>query len=542
MVPEMSVVRGFARARLLGTASLLAVAVLLGLGAPARADETTTGEHDISLAELQSAYDIGSPRMTTIWVDPRRGRDSQTGTSRGRALRTLAEAWTRIPKGRTLATGVRIRILPGSLGPAGVPNYLESRYGTAQAPIIIESAGRAATLASLNIFDVRHLALLNLRITATGGDALHCEQCDHLLLRGNVIRGAPRDSGRVGDLLKVNQSSHVFLEGNDISGASDNAVDFVAVQYGVLRGNRIHDAEDWCAYAKGGSAYIRVDANEIYDCGTGGFTAGQGTGLQFMVPPWLQYEAYDVRVVNNLVHDTEGAGLGVNGGFNVLLAFNTMYRVGSRSHLLEFVPGGRSCDGEPGDEGRDRCARYLAMGGWGTTRVGDGENYVRIPNRHVYVFDNLIVNPPGAASRWQHLEVPSAYDGPGQADSGVASPTSFDEDLRIVGNVIWDGSAGHPTGIGEQSGCQPSNPTCNEVLFRSQNLVNLRRPVLAAPESGNYRLATPAAFRDAVRAIPDFTWADAPMGIPAGRTSNVVAFDREGRPRTATSPPGAYSG
>ncbi len=543
-----TVVKGLARMGRLATASLLATGALLGLGtlggleASAQPTAPRLTDHDLGLAELESPYDMGSPRMTTVWVDPRRGRDSQSGTTRTRALRTLTAAWNRIPKGRPLTTGVRIRILPGSLGSAGVPNYLEARYGTAEAPIVIESVGRAVTLASLNIFDVRHLSLLNLRITATGSDALHCEQCDHLLVRGSVIRGAPQTSGRVGDLVKVNQSSHVFLEDNDISGASDNAVDFVAVQYGSMRGNRIHDAGDWCAYAKGGSAYIRVYANEIYDCGTGGFTAGQGTGFQFMVSPWLQYEAYDVKVVNNIVHDTEGAGLGVNGGFNILLAYNTLYRVGSRSHLLEFVPGARSCDGESGDEGRDRCAQYLAQGGWGTTRVSDGENYVRIPNRHVYVFDNLIVNPPGAASRWQHLEIPGPYDGPAQVGSGVASPTPFDGDLRISGNVIWDGPADHPSGISDESGCQPSNPTCSEARFRSENLVNLRRPVLAGPESGNYRLTMPAAFQDAVRPIPDFTWADAPVGIPAGRSANMVATDREGKARAANSPPGAFTG
>jgi hypothetical protein len=78
-------------------------------------------------------------------------------------------------------------------------------------------------------------------------------------------------------------------------------------------------------------AYLRVEPNLIYDCGTGGFTAGQGTGFQFMTPPWIQYEVYDVKIVNNLIRDTEGAGLGVNGGYNILIAYNTLVRVGSRS-------------------------------------------------------------------------------------------------------------------------------------------------------------------------------------------------------------------
>ena len=48
--------------------------------------------------------------------------------------------------------------------------------------------------------------------------------------------------------------------------------------------------------AAGGSAYISVSENEFFDCGTGGFTAGQGTGLEYMVAPWLHYSAYAITV------------------------------------------------------------------------------------------------------------------------------------------------------------------------------------------------------------------------------------------------------
>ena len=146
------------------------------------------------------------------------------------------------------------------------------------------------------------------------------------------------------ETVKVNQSTHVYIEDSRIGGADDNAIDFVAVQDGHIVGNRVHAAGDWCGYVKGGSANILVDGNEFYDCGTGGFTVGQGTGLQFMTSPWLHYEAYGIRVVNNIVHDTEGAGLGVSGGYNVLIAWNTLYRVGSRSHVFEAGFGARSCD------------------------------------------------------------------------------------------------------------------------------------------------------------------------------------------------------
>ncbi|MFM9134875.1 MAG: right-handed parallel beta-helix repeat-containing protein [bacterium] len=419
-------------------------------GATPAAERAAPTSQQSELTALEVPYSMGTVRARTVWVDPRGGSDAADGRTRDTALRTLAEAWRRIPQGEQLSRGVRIRVTPGTLTADDVPNYLESRYGTRRHPIIVQAADGpgTVTLPALNVYDVRYLYLLDLTLRSPAGDAFHCERCDHVLIRGATIRGMPAASGAIGDLVKVNQSQHVHIERSDISGASDNAVDLVAVQYASLRDNVIHDAQDWCAYAKGGSAYVRVVGNEIHDCGTGGFTAGQGTGFQFMVAPWLHYEAYDVAVVNNVVHDVEGAGLGVNGGYNVLIAHNTLYRVGSRSHLLEFVPGGRSCDGRPGDEGRGRCAEYLAAGGWGTTRVGDGSNYVRIPNRHVYVVNNLVLNPTGASSRWQHLEVAAPYTGRWQRGSNVPTPTRFDDDLRIEGNVIWDGPADLPRGLG----------------------------------------------------------------------------------------------
>lgn len=492
----------------------------------------------LPIAALAEPADAG---VQTIWVDPARGHDEASGSSRGTAVRTLAEAWRRIPQGKELTRGIRVAILPGRLTVAMVPNYLEARYGTARAPITIEAAGKpgSVTMASLNVYDVRYLTLRGVRIQASGGDGFHCEKCDHVTIDSSVIRGAPAEVGSVGDLLKVNQSQYISVRRSDVSGAGDNAIDFVSVQHGEIVGNRIHDAGDWCAYVKGGSAYIEVIGNEIYDCGTGGFTAGQGTGFQFMTAPWLQYEAYGVTVANNVVHDTQGAGLGVNGGYDILMAHNTLVRVGQRSHVAEFVAGGRSCDGQPGDEGRDRCGEYLKAGGWGTTAVDSGDDYVRIPNRHVYFLNNLIVNPDGEGSQWQQFALPGPYSGPGQAGSGAPDPARFDDDLRIAGNVIWNGPADHPLGIGDASGCQPANPTCNEQQLRADNAINRVRPALAA--NGSPLPGSVADLQGIAVPIPAMGWSDAPPGVPAGKLrADALARDRRGELRGASPVAGAY--
>jgi hypothetical protein len=294
--------------------------------------------------------------------------------------------------------------------------------------VTVRGHGRVV-LPAINMAGVRRVAFERLTVR---GD-VHCERCSHWTLRAVRIR-----AGGAQEALKVNQSDHVRILGSDIAQASDNALDFVAVQHATIARSRIHHAQDWCAYVKGGSAYVRVHDNEIHDCGTGGFTAGQGTGLQFMTPPWLQYEAYDVRVVRNRIHDTDGAGLGVNGGYAVLLAFNTLRRVGARSHAIEIVHGHRSCDGRPGDDGRERCAAYLRRGAWGTTVVDDGTNYVRIPNRHVFVFNNSILGSDGAA-RWS---IARPYDSAEQRRSGAPSPALAADGLRRGGNSFSGGPLG----------------------------------------------------------------------------------------------------
>jgi hypothetical protein len=485
----------------------------------------------------QLPYDIGQPTLQEVWVDGANGNDANSGSSRGAALRTLTEAWNRIPQGTPLTgSGYRILLTAGSYAESAIPNYLESRYGTFQAPIIITSADGSRTarlLGDLNIFDTRYLYLIGLDMRPSpAGDVYHCEKCDHILIRDSNLDGGAREAH---DMTKINQSQYVYLENSTFAGAEDNAIDLVAVQYGHILRNKISNAQDWCAYAKGGSAYLRVEGNEFFNCGTGGFTAGQGTGFQFMTSPWIHYEAYDIKVVNNVIHDTEGAGLGVNGGYNILLAHNTLYRVGTRDHMIEVTFGNRSCDGNPGDPGREACQAYLSAGGWGTTVVDDGSNYVRIPTRNVYIYNNILYNPRGMQSP-QVFAVPDAWSGSTQNGSGVDVPTVADENLLIRGNIIFN--SGAPL-FGEESGCRSTNVICNETGIRQGNSIDAFEPELGAD-------LRPFAGSNVVLrggwTIPPFDWNDRPFNPrePAGNSSNTVTLDRDRNQRPTPTTPGAY--
>ena len=487
-------------------------------------------------------YDLGSPVVTEIWVDPVNGNDSNNGSVRGQALRTLTAAWNRIPVGTPLTgSGRKIMLAAGNYPESSLPNYLERRYGTFNFPIIFQSAdgrGSAVLQGDLNIFDCRYLYLIDLTIRPVpAGDTLHFELCQNILMRGleldgGVWTGNGQTTPVAHETLKINQSQYIYLEDSNIHGADDNAVDYVAVQYGHAVGNRIHNCNDWAMYVKGGSAYLRIEANEFYDAGTGGFTTGQGTGFEFMTAPWLHYEAYDIKVINNLVHDTEGAGLGVNGGYNILMGWNTLYRVGRRSHVIEIVPGSRSCDGDT-----VRCQANRTAGGWGGA-IPDGQY---IPARNVFIFNNIVYNPAGYQSQWQHFEIRGPVTPP--AGSGVASPARVDVNLRIRGNIIWNGPTSHSLGLGSDTGCQPSNTTCNETQLRAENAINTLEPQLVNPAAGDYRPRTASNITTVTAYLPgDFDWSDAPTtpAVPAGNPVNLVLRDRENRTRSGAGPAGAW--
>jgi len=432
------------------------------------------------------------PNANTVWVNPNAGNDTNTGDELN-PVRTVVEAWNRIPRGQLLSQPYWIQLQPGHYPANNTPNYWEERYGSATAPIVLNAAQGPRTVVfngDINAYDIRHTWFNGITVDRDG-DTFHCEKCSHIVLQHLVLKG----NGMAHETVKINQSDHITIVDSDISGAEDNAIDFVAVQHGLIARNRIHNAQDWCVYAKGGSAYIMVDSNEIYGCGTGGFTAGQGTGFEFMVAPWLQYEAYGITVVNNVIHNVDGAGLGVNGGYNIIMAHNTLYRVGSRSHTVEFVHGSRSCDGDT-----VRCRENNRLGGWGGASV-EGQ---WVPSKHVAFVNNIVYNPVGMVSRWSHLQVAEPVDPP--AGSNILGLSKADDDLVVRGNVFSNGGGEMFSGLRGEA----------DSVFGAENWVNtVVGPILVDPEAGKFGLLPDglvAGFRSTM--VPAQPWDDVGLGVP----------------------------
>jgi len=470
-------------------------------------------------AETSAArYEIGGTSFREIFVNPVTGSDSNSGASASSAYRTVTAAWNNIPE-QVTSQGIRVRLAAGNYPESSLPNYWENRTGTANTPIIFQAEAAGVIFqGDINLFNGNYIYFVGFNVTPQPvGDAFHCERCSYILLRDMTLSGGNREAH---ETIKINQSNHIFIENSDISGAGDNAIDFVSVQYGHVINSRIHNAGDWCAYAKGGSAYLTFEGNIIYNCGTGGLTLGQGTGFEFMDSPWIHFEAYDIKAINNTIYDTEGAGLGVNGGYNILLAHNTLFRVGSRSHALEAVFGERTCDGNPA-----QCSARNSAGGWGPTTVGP---IVYIPNKNVFVFNNLIYNPSPFRSQWSHF----AVYGP-RSNSVAPLTANTDNNLVFRGNVVSNGPVDLALGVSDNGACDPSNTGCNETNVRAENSINALIPTFLDEANRDLRVTSGSSLPTPVT-IPAFPGGDrepTPLA-PEGVLANVVANDGNGNART----------
>ncbi len=485
-------------------------------------------------AAAAGRYDMGNPTLRDVWIDPVLGNNANTGDSRDRALKTVAEAWRRIPANQAFTTGYRFLLTRGNYPLNELPNYWDDRVGTFQFPVILQSVdgrGAAVLKGGINSQGLKYFYLIDLTIIPDeASDVLHFDHSNYVLLRGVTLNG----NRRVHETLKVNQTQHVYIEESDISGADDNAIDFVAVQYGHVLNSKIYNAGDWCMYAKGGSSQIRYEGNEIYNCGVGGFVAGQGTGLQYLVAPWLHYEASDIKFVNNVIHDTGKAGMGVNGGYNILLAYNTNYRIGiglggnGADHVFEANFGGRACD--PGED-RVNCPAIKAMGAWGTNVAEE----TLIPNKNVFVYNNLFVNPAGTSAPYLiQVAAPRAA----RAGSGLTGTIYADDNLQFKGNVIIDSS--NDLGIGDSTGCSTSRPTCNSVQLMRDNQINTVQVRFVNAAQGDFRLVDGAGL--SALAIPSFAGGDKPVSnVPTGDLANGIVSDRSGLSRASGNVPGAYA-
>ncbi|CAK0747916.1 exported hypothetical protein [Gammaproteobacteria bacterium] len=502
-------------------------------------------------------YDIGSPVLSDLWVNPVTGQDTNSGLSLQSPLKTLTAAWNKLPVATT-TTGYRINLLPGTYPcepgePDNCQNNFGNRTGTYLFPIILRAysgSGTVTVRGGLDLFNVSYLYMMDLTLSgggslptnASGNNLLHLANVNHVLLRSMTLTGpdcANDSCNNLQEVLKTNQAQYLYVESSTMSGAWHSVVDYFAVQYGHFVYNQVHTAGQWCMYVKGGTSYLRVEGNELHHCQLG-FSAGQSANFAMMQQPWLHYDAYDIKLVNNIFHNLNGVAVNVAGGYNILFAYNTAYRIGTSVEpgypLLTAARAERGCNAT--DELPSpvpTCEALIAQGGWGPNYLT--ANLEAIPNRNVYFYNNLFYNPAPAKTLYTHFDILNPIPRP-FGFQNMPDPITTDHHLVIAGNLIWNGDTTMPLGIEGSQACTNTNPTCHEAQIRANNTINSVEPQLVNPASRDFRLSGNWYASVTTYAIPDFVWDIAT--VPSGETRNSVPIDFSGVNRVAIDPPGAY--
>jgi hypothetical protein len=276
--------------------------------------------------------------------------------------------------------------------------------------------------------------------------------------------------------------------------------------------------------------------------------AGEGSNFEVMRGPWLHYEVYDLKAVNNVFHDIRGVALSVAGGYNVVYAFNTLYKIATQAEpqyaLFQLVHGSRVCYDTTENGAHNAallCGEARTSGGWCPRGVGVETGRECIPSRNVYMYNNIFYNPAGTQSSGGHIFVQPPVAAP--VGSNVASPSAADDAVEIKGNIIWNGAADHILGLDETTGCRDDNPNCNAAQILADNRINSVEPLLANPAAGDYKPAAGSPLLAvAADTIPHFSWTGAPTEppVPEGTISNAFPKNRDNETRAAPAHPGAY--
>jgi lysophospholipase L1-like esterase len=96
-------------------------------------------------------------------------------------------------------------------------------------------------------------------------------------------------------------------------------------------------------------------------------------------------------------------------------------------------------------------------------------------------------------------------------------------------------------GLGDESACQPANPSCNELQLRAQNAFNTIQPRFVDPAGGDFRVVNGAEL-PAPLTIPAFpAWLSLTPAVPAGSQPVAVGSDFNGAARADADQVGAFA-
>ncbi len=178
-----------------------------------------------------------------------------------------------------------------------------------------------------------------------GGD--YATPAHHVVLRNLTIPGA--GSGGNNDCIKLSGVDDFWVLGSDVSGCDQGEIiDMVGCHRGVIAGNYFHDTILNGVQTKGGSADTLIHGNVFENIPGRAVNAGGSTGVEFLRPLDVGYEAARISVFANVfIRNGEmgGAAVAYVGCDGCVAAHNTILeprswvvRILQESTEARFVP------------------------------------------------------------------------------------------------------------------------------------------------------------------------------------------------------------
>ncbi|MCC6984160.1 MAG: right-handed parallel beta-helix repeat-containing protein, partial [Bauldia sp.] len=273
-----------------------------------------------------------------IWVSPD-GDDNNPG-SREAPVSSIQLAVDRA------TPGTAILILPGEYrenveferieGTPGRPIWLAAAEGRGTVTIRpADSSDAVITIQGEDNIVIRDLVIEGgydgIAVTQGGRD--FTDLVDNIVIEGNVIRGVSHDG------IKIGQANNVRVVDNLVDGAGEQGIDLLAVAHATISGNEITNvAGSSGLFAKGGSFDLLIADNYIHHVAGDGLLVGGWTSAGSF-RPGTGFEASEVVVTGNVVHDAVKRPLTVLGAENVDIHGNFFGSLPTNEHVVVIGAG-----------------------------------------------------------------------------------------------------------------------------------------------------------------------------------------------------------
>jgi hypothetical protein len=281
---------------------------------------------------------IGEANAKTIYV-AKNGNDRNPGTL-AQPLATPARALDLASPGDTIYLRAGRYVIDHFLWIDKANLTLASNPGE-KAAIVGGTEENDKNPSSVIITAANNISILNLEIEGGSYYGIKVDLDKEPTSRGVTIRGCYiHGSGR--DCIKTFNADNLLIEDCEIgpSGLRDpsnaEGIDSIGSIGVTIRNCYVHDAATTGIYLKGGARNGLVERNRVERSRGSGILLGQDTDLEYMRDK-ARYECLDSVARNNIISDTQYAGIGTYSGSNVRFENNTVYEAAKQGQAGFYV-------------------------------------------------------------------------------------------------------------------------------------------------------------------------------------------------------------